>query len=310
MSLPERRIVPTVGEVVRTPESCFKNVVGYDWPVHEVTVGAGLQMVYVDAGPSDAKETMFLLHGEPMWGYLYHKMVAPLVAAGYRVIVPDLIGFGRSDKPLDTNEYTYERHVAWMNEWLNKNDFRGMTFIGQDWGGLVGLRVVTANVDRFDRICIGNTGLPTYGREPTAAFRDWQKFSKEVPVFEVGKMVRNGSLTKLSPEVIAAYDAPFPDESFKAAARIFPSLYPDGEDHPSNIANKIAWDVLRSWTKPFLTAFGSEDPIAFKPGAHLTFQTRVPGAAGLTHHVIEGANHFIQEDAPAELVTIIHNFAQ
>jgi haloalkane dehalogenase len=246
------------------------------------------------------------MHGEPSWSFLYRKMMASHIAAGHRVIAPDLIGFGRSDKPIDTSEYTYERHVAWMNEWLNKNDFRGMTFIGQDWGGLVGLRVVTANVDRFDRICVANTGLPTYGREPTAAFRDWQKFSKEVPVFEVGKMVRNGSLTKLSPEVIAAYDAPFPDESFKAAARIFPSLYPDGEDHPSNIANKIAWDVLRSWNKPFLTAFSDSDPIT--AGSDKYFQREVPGASGQAHTTIIGGGHFLQEDTGEEFAAIVNAF--
>ena len=296
----------------RTPDDRFNNLP--DWPYApvytDVSAGDGtsdtLRVAHYDGGPKDAKTTVLLMHGEPSWSFLYRKMMALHIAAGHRVIAPDLIGFGRSDKPLDTSEYTYERHVAWMNEWLNKNDFRGMTFVGQDWGGLVGLRVVTANVDRFDRICIANTGLPTYGREPTAAFRDWQKFSKEVPVFEVGKMVRNGSLTKLSPEVIAAYDAPFPDESFKAAARIFPSLYPDGEDHPSNIANKIAWDVLRSWTKPFLTAFSDSDPIT--AGSDKYFQREVPGASGQAHTTIVGGGHFLQEDKGEEFAAIVNAF--
>ena len=296
----------------RTPDDRFINLP--DWPFEpvytDVSAGDGtsdtLRVAHYDGGPKDAKTTVLLMHGEPSWSFLYRKMMALHIAAGHRVIAPDLIGFGRSDKPLDTSEYTYERHIAWMNEWLNKNDFRGMTFVGQDWGGLVGLRVVTANVDRFDRICIGNTGLPTYGREPTQAFRDWQKFSKEVPVFEVGKMVRNGSLTKLSPEVIAAYDAPFPDESYKAAARIFPSLYPDGEDHPSNIANKIAWDVLRSWKKPFLTSFSDSDPIT--SGSDRYFQKEVPGAAGQAHTTIVGGGHFLQEDKGEEFAAIVNAF--
>jgi haloalkane dehalogenase len=222
------------------------------------------------------------------------------------VIAPDLIGFGQSDKPLQTTDYSYERHVAWMNEWLNKNDFRGLTFVGQDWGGLIGLRVVTANVDRFDRVCIANTGLPTYGREPTEAFRAWQKYSQEVPVFNVGKLHTGGAQTKLSPEVIAAYDAPFPDETYKAAARIFPTLYPDGEDHPSNIANKKAWEVLRSWTKPFLTAFSDGDPIS--AGSDRLFQRDVPGAAGQAHTTIVGGGHFLQEDKGVEFATVVNTF--
>jgi haloalkane dehalogenase len=246
------------------------------------------------------------MHGEPSWSFLYRKMMALHIAAGHRVIAPDLVGFGRSDKPLQKTDYTYERHVAWMNEWLNKNDFTGMTFVGQDWGGLVGLRLVTANVDRFDRIVVANTGLPLAGREPSEAFRAWQKFSQEVPVFDVGKMMSGGSKTELAPEVIAAYNAPFPDETYKSAARIFPSLYPDGHDHPSNIANAKAWEVLHAWKKPLLTAFTDGDPIT--QGGHKTFQLEVPGAAGQAHTIITGGGHFLQEDKGEEFAAVVNAF--
>jgi len=296
----------------RTPDERFTSLP--DWPYApvytDVSAGDGttdaLRVAHYDGGPKDAQTTVLLMHGEPSWSFLYRKMMAVHIAAGHRVIAPDLIGFGRSDKPLQTIDYTYERHVAWMNEWLNKNDFRGLTFVGQDWGGLVGLRLVTANVDRFDRVVISNTGLPLAGREPTDAFRAWQKFSIEVPVFQVGKMVNGGCDTQLSAAEIAAYDAPFPDETYKAAARIFPSLYPDGQDHPSNIANKKAWEILHSWTKPFLTSFSDGDPIT--KGADKPFRQDIPGAAGQAHTTVEGAGHFLQEDKGVEFATVVNAF--
>jgi haloalkane dehalogenase len=181
-----------------------------------------------------------------------------------------------------------------------------MTFVGQDWGGLIGLRLVTANVDRFDRIVVANTGLPLANREPSAAFRAWQKFSQEVPVFDVGKMMSGGSKTELAPEVIAAYNAPFPDETYKSAARIFPTLYPDGVDHPSNIANTKAWEVLHAWNKPLLTAFTDGDPIT--QGGHKTFQLEVPGAKGQAHTLISGGGHFLQEDKGEEFAAVVNAF--
>ena len=297
---------------VRTPDERFANIA--DWPYAptytDVSAGDGstdtLRVAHYEAGPSNAATTILLMHGEPSWSYLYRKMMAVHIAAGHRVIAPDLIGFGRSDKPMETSDYTYERHVAWMNEWLNKNDFTHLTLVCQDWGGLVGLRLATANVDRFDRIAIANTGLPLAGREPSAAFRAWQKYSQEVPDFAVGTLVNGGCSSTLSAAEIAAYDAPFPDDTFKAAARIFPSLYPDGDDHPSNIANTIAWDVLRSWTKPFLTAFSDEDAIT--KGGNGVFEREVPGAKGQAHTTIEGGGHFLQEDKGEEFATVVNNF--
>jgi haloalkane dehalogenase len=222
------------------------------------------------------------------------------------VIAPDLVGFGRSDKPTQTSDYSYERHVDWMNQWLNINNFSGLTLMCQDWGGLIGLRLVTANVDRFDRVVVSNTGLPMYGKEPSAAFRAWQKFSQEVPVFEVGKLCNGGSQSDLGADVVAAYDAPFPDETFKAGARIFPALYPDGENDPSNIANKKAWEILHSFTKPFLCAFTDGDPVT--AGGDRAFVGKVPGTAGQPHTTIVGGGHFVQEDKGEELAGVINDF--
>ena len=299
-------------EFLRTPDDRFANLPGWDLQPRYTEVDAGdgsgtrLRIAHYEAGPSDAKETILCMHGEPSWSYLYRKMVPGLVAAGYRVVLPDLIGFGRSDKPAQLDDYTYERHVAWMLQWFDATGLDGVTFFGQDWGGLVGLRLLTARPDRFARFLVSNTGLPLAGKEPTEAFRNWQKFSREVPVFVVGKMVSGAVKTKLPQEVVDAYDAPFPDESYKAGARIFPSLYPDGEDHPSNIANLEAWNVLYKWDKPALTCFSDSDPVTaggFKP-----FEKFVPGAQGQKHVIVKDAAHFLQEDKPEELVGIITGF--
>ncbi len=299
-------------EFVRTPDERFTNIL--DWPYEPIYTNINandgtntvLRVAHYEAGPSDAKETILMMHGEPSWSFLYRKMMKVFVSAGHRVIAPDLIGFGRSDKPTQISDYTYERHVDWMNQWFNAHQFSGLTLMCQDWGGLVGLRLVTANVQAFDRVVVSNTGLPMYGKEPTEAFRAWQKFSREVPVFDVGKMVNAGCAVKLSPEEIAAYDAPFPDESFKAGARIFPSLYPDGENDPSNIANKKAWEILSAWKKPFLCAFSDGDPIT--AGGDRAFTRSVPGCEGQAHTTIVGGGHFLQEDKGEELAGVINDF--
>jgi len=297
---------------VRTPDDRFANIA--DWPYQPVytTISAGdgtsdtLRVAHYETGNADAANTILVMHGEPSWSYLYRKMMKEFVAAGHRVIAPDLIGFGRSDKPMQTSDYSYERHVAWMNEWLRSNNFTNLTLVCQDWGGLIGLRIAAENVDRFTRIVIANTGLPLAGREPSAAFRAWRKYSQEVPNFEVGKLVNGGCATQLSPEEIVAYDAPFPDDSFKAGARIFPALYPDGDDHPSNEPNRKAWDVLKTWTKPFLTSFSDGDPVT--GGGHTVFQRDVPGAAGQAHTTIVGGGHFLQEDKGEEFAAVVNQF--
>ena len=299
-------------EILRTPDDRFANLEGWDLEPRYTEVDAGdgsgkkLRIAHYEAGPANATETFLLMHGEPSWSYLYRKMLPGLLAAGHRAVMPDLVGFGRSDKPTALADYTYERHVAWMLAWFDANGFDNLTFFGQDWGGLVGLRLVAARPDRFRRAVVSNTGLPVADREPSEAFRNWQKFSREIPEFTVGKLVAGGCAERPSKAVIAAYDAPFPDESYKAGARIFPSLYPDGDDHPSNVANAQAWQVLEKWTKPFLTCFSDGDPVT--AGGQRMFERRVPGAAGQKHTIVAGGGHFVQEDKGPELAAILCDF--
>ena len=247
---------------------------------------------------------MLLLHGEPSWSFLYRKMVGPLVDAGFRVVAPDLIGFGRSDKPAVRTDYTYERHVEWMRAALFDGlDLRDITLVCQDWGGLIGLRLAAEHDDRFARIVAANTGLPTGDQALSDAFFAWQQFSQSTPEFPVGTIVSGGCATSLPPEVVAAYDAPFPDESFKEGARQFPLLVPSSSDDPAAPANRAAWEVLSRWEKPFLTAFSDRDPIT--KGGERVFRERVPGTAGQPHATIEGGGHFLQEDKGEELARLI-----
>jgi len=225
------------------------------------------------------------------------------------VVVPDLVGFGRSDKPTSTADYTYARHISWMSTLLfDTLDLRDITFFGQDWGGLIGLRLVTAQPDRYARVVVANTGLPVGNGSPSEAFTAWQKFSQETPELPVGAIVNGGSATDLAPEVIAAYDAPFPDASYKAGARVFPTLVPTRLDDPEAPANTAAWKVLAQFDKPFLTCFSDQDPIT--KGGDTIFQAKVPGAKGQPHTTIEGAGHFLQEDKGAELAAVVVSFIQ
>ncbi len=294
--------------VLRTPDDRFVELADYPFEPHYAEVGDAvadgtLRVHYIDEGPADAA-AILLLHGEPSWSYLYRKMIPPLVAAGHRVIAPDLVGFGRSDKPSEQGDYTYARHVAWMTELVVDHlDLTGATFFGQDWGGLVGLRVVAEHPDRFDRVVIGNTGLPTGDAPMSPAFLAWQKFSQETPVFDVGFLIQSATITTLSAAEVAAYDAPFPDDSYKAGARIFPSLVPTGPDDPAAAANRAAWEVFEQWRKPFVTCFSDSDPIT--GGGDGIFHRRVPGAAGQPHVTIERAHHFFQEDASPALAQLL-----
>ena len=258
---------------------------------------------YLDEGPSDAAPVL-LMHGEPSWSYLYRRMIPPLVAAGHRVIAPDLVGFGRSDKPMKQQDYTYARHVAWMSALVfDRLDLTDITFFGQDWGGLIGLRLVAAQPDRYARVVIGNTGLPTGHGPASEAFLAWQKFSQETPDFPVGKIVSGGTAGGLDPAVVAAYDAPFPDDRFKAGARIFPTLVPTSADDPSSPDNERAWAVLSEFEKPFVLAYSDSDPIT--KGGDAPFLAKVPGAQGQAHTTIEGGGHFLQEDKPHEVAQVI-----
>ena len=293
-------------KILRTPDDRFEGLP--DWPFEPryAEVGEGLRVHYIDEGPSSASPVL-LLHGEPTWAYLYRKMVPVLVAAGHRVIVPDLVGFGRSDKPASTDDYSYGQSVAWMREllvdWL---DLRDLTFFGQDWGGLIGLRLVASDPDRYARVCVANTGLPTGDKPLTEAFLAWQKFSKESPTFEIGRLISGGCVQRLPEDVVAAYDAPFPDDSYLAGARIFPSLVPTGVDDPAHADNVAAWEVLRRFDKPWLCAFSDGDPIT--RGGERVFLRDVPGAAGQPHVTIEGGGHFLQEDKGAELGQLLVDF--
>ena len=291
-------------EIMRTPDERFLNLPGYPFQPHYVEVD-GLRMHYIDEGPGNGAPVL-MLHGEPSWSYLYRKMIPVLVSAGLRAVAPDLVGFGRSDKPAKRDDYTYERHVNWTARFIQKLDLRGITLVCQDWGGVIGLRVAAEHSERFARIVAANTGLPT-GEGPIGdAFMAWRKFSQETPTFPVGQIVQGGCASALAAEVVAAYDAPFPDERFKAGARQFPILVPIAPDDHAVPANRKAWEVLRRWEKPFLTAFSDGDPVT--KGGELSLRSAIPGARNQPHTTIKGAGHFLQEDKGEELARVIVDF--
>jgi haloalkane dehalogenase len=291
-------------EILRTPDERFANLPGYPFAPHYVDVG-GLRMHYVDEGPPDAAPVL-LLHGEPSWSYLYRKMIPILAAAGHRAVAPDLVGFGRSDKPAAREDYTYQRHVDWTASLLTALDLRGVTLVCQDWGGLIGLRLAAEHPDRFARIVAANTFLPTGDTPPGRAFLRWQRFSQETPVFHAGGIVKGACATALPDDVIAAYDAPFPDDRYLAGARQFPMLVPTTPDDPASEPNRRAWEVLRAWQKPFLCAFSDGDPVT--RGADRVLIAAIPGAQGQPHTTITGAGHFLQEDKGEELAAVVVDF--
>ena len=325
-------------DAVRTSDERFRGLLAWPYAPRYASVpdgeGGSLRMHYVDEGPRGA-ETVLCLHGQPTWSYLYRKMIPLLVAGGHRVVAPDLVGFGRSDKPTRAADYTYGRHVDWLRAFLEATDLSGITLICQDWGGLVGLRVLAEAPERFARVIASNTGLPDAREIPDGAapalralyaalpvpssmlevaqgfaaaakggappFMVWQKHCAEAPGFTPGA-VMSAMCPRLAPAELAAYQAPFPDERFQAGARRFPTLVPILPDDPAIPANRRAWDALRRFTKPFLTAFTDGDPVT--AGLHVRFQQEVPGAKGQPHATIRGAGHFVQEDAGEELARI------
>ena len=324
-------------DLLRTPDECFENLDGYGFRPNYVEVPAQpgraegsdsmgseadqmLRIHYVDEGPSDGA-VVLLMHGEPSWSYLYRTMIPPLVAAGHRVIAPDLPGFGRSDKPTAPEDYSYQRYVDWLEAALfgavgdgsGADDpetgglgLSGITLFCQDWGGLIGLRLLAEHPERFVGCVVANTGLPTGEETPSDAFLSWQKFSQETPEFDVGVLIAMATTTDLSDDVVAGYNAPFPDDSYKAGARIFPSLVPTSPTDPAAPANKAAWEVLRRLDMPFLTAFSDKDPIT--GGGHKVFQKSIPGARGQAHTTIVGGGHFLQEDRGPELAAVLNSF--
>lgn len=288
-------------DFLRTPDERFANLPGYPFAPHYVDVD-GLRAHYVDEGPR-AQGAVLMLHGEPSWSFLYRKLIPIVVAAGHRVVAPDLIGFGRSDKPTRREDYTYQQHIDWLRGTIERLDLREITLVCQDWGGLLGLRLVGEHPDRFARVVAANTFLPTGDRPPGDAFLAWRKFSQETPRFDVGRIVSGGCATALAPEVVAAYDAPFPDDRYLAGARQFPALVPISPDDPAAAANRAAWDTLRHWNKPFVTAFSDKDPIT--RNAQHVLQREIPGAQGQKHRTIEGGGHFLQEDRGEALAEVV-----
>ena len=288
-------------EVLRTPDARFASLPGYPFAPHYVEVG-GLRIHYVDEGPPSAA-LLLMLHGEPSWSYLYRKMIPIVTAAGHRCVAPDLVGFGRSDKPVRREEYTYQRHVDWMRGVVEALDLRNVTLVAQDWGGLIGLRLVAEHPDRFARVVAANTFLPTGDRPAGPAFLAWQRYSQETPDFHIGGIVKGGCATELAADVIAAYDAPFPDDRYKAGARQFPLLVPTSPEDPAATPNRRAWDALREWRKPFLTAFSDMDPIT--RGGERILRDAIPGAAGQPHTTIAGGGHFLQEDRGEALARVV-----
>ena len=288
-------------EILRTPDEQFTNLPGYPFEPHYVEVD-GLRIHYVDEGPAGA-EPVLMLHGEPSWSYLYRKMIPIIADAGYRAIAPDLPGFGRSDKPAQREDYSYQRLVDWMTGFIQALDLENITLVCQDWGGLIGLRLAAEQEARFARIVAANTGLPTGDQSMGEAFLAWQRYSQTVPEFHVGGIIKGGCVSDLAPEVIAAYDAPFPDDRYKAGARQLPALVPTSPDNPATSANRKAWEVLSRWQKPFLTAFSDSDPIT--RGADRLFHHLVPGARNQPHTTIFAAGHFLQEDKGPELAQFV-----
>jgi haloalkane dehalogenase len=297
--------------ILRTPDDRFADLPGFPFAPHyvEIPTGDGTQarVHYVDEGPRSAP-VVLLLHGEPSWSYLYRKMIPVIRDAGLRAVAPDLLGFGRSDKPGRREDYTYQRHVDWMRAFIVRLDLRGMTLVCQDWGGLIGLRLVAELPGQFARVVAANTFLPTGDQKLGDAFFRWQEFSQSTPDFPGGRFVSGGCKRTLTAEEVAAYDAPFPDESYKSGARAFPLLVPSRPDDPAAPANRAAWQALEKWTKPFLTAFSDSDPIT--AGGDRVMQSRIPGTKGQPHTTIKDAAHFLQEDKGEELARVCVDFVK
>ena len=290
-------------EVIRTPESRFENIKEYPFQSNYIQIQDNLIMHYLDEGNAN-NPTILLLHGEPSWSYLYRHMI-PILSKEFRVIAPDLIGFGKSDKLVSKEAYSYQAHLDWMTQFIEELDLKDMVLFCQDWGGLLGLRLVTQMSDRFSMVIASNTALPTGQPAMPESFLQWQHFSQTSEKFDIARVIDTGTVQKLSDHAYEAYNAPFPSEEYKAGARIFPTLVPTKEDDPESLNNVKAWSKLRSWNKPFLTIFGSQDPIMF--GVEKVFQKLIPGTQGQDHKILH-AGHFIQEEKGEELSELIVEF--
>ncbi|NVM18143.1 MAG: haloalkane dehalogenase [Candidatus Lokiarchaeota archaeon] len=291
-------------KVLQTPEERFENIPDFPYEPHYLEID-GIRIHYLDEGPKN-QECVLLMHGEPSWCFLYRHMILIISEAGFRTVAPDLVGFGKSDKPTKQTDHTYQKHVEWMTKWMVQLDLNKITLFCQDWGSLIGLRMAIENQERFDRIMLSNGGLPTGVGMVSNAFQKWREFSRSSKEFDIGRIVQNGTTNELSAEVLKGYNAPFPDDSYKAGARIMPSLVPISRDDPEHRANKKAVKMFREWNKPFITAFSDSDPIT--RGGDRLWQEHVLGAKGQPHTTINGAGHFVQEDKGPELANLIITF--
>ena len=296
-------------EILKNDPSDFEGLKEWEYKEHFYTLKTeygDMNIHYIDEG-SSSENTVLLLHGEPDWGYIYRKFIDPLVAAGARVVVPDLPGFGKSDKLSERSSYTYEKYVNWMETWMKDLKLNNITLFGQDWGGLIGLRLVAENEDMFKNVVISNTALPTGDISAGKAFEDWKNYAQTVENFHAGGIIKGGTVKGLDQYVIDAYNAPFPDDSYKEAARQFPMLVPVTPDNPSSQKNREAWEVLKNWNKPFLCVFSEQDQIF--NGVDKAFTKLIPGCQNQPHKTIQGG-HFIQEDNPEECIeAILHVLA-
>lgn len=287
---------------VRTPDERFENLPDFDFAPHYLSIddgeGGALRVHYLDEGPRDANPIL-VMHGEPSWCYLYRHMIPIFTDAGHRVVAPDLVGFGKSDKPTVRSDYTYQRHVDWMADWLQQVDLTNITLVCQDWGGLIGLRLLAQMPERFSKLVVANTALPTGDQPMGEAFKAWREYSQTVPDFNAGRIVYGGTTSKLTDAEVAAYNAPFPDDTYKAGARQFPALVPDNPTDPAAEPNRAAWKVLMGLDIPVLTVFGADDKVM--AGVDKVFQKLMPGAKGQAHAVLPNAGHFLQEDVWEEL---------
>ena len=283
-------------KILRTPDECFDNLEDYPFEPNYIDIGHDdqiLRMHYLDEN-SESEEIVLLMHGEPTWSYLYRKIIPILVSNGKRVIAPDLIGFGKSDKPSAREDYSYANHIMWVETLIKKLDLKNIIFFAQDWGGLIGLRLLAKYPHLYEGLVVSNSGLPV-GSGATEGFMQWLHFSQNVEDFDCGKIVNQGSLKQLNEAEIASYNAPFPDDSYKAGPRVFPTLVPITKEHPQVQENIEAWQVLSSFDKPTITLFGEHD-MAFIGGERF-FIEKIPGAKDMHHQIID-AGHFSQENQP------------
>jgi len=291
--------------IIRTRESRFADLKDFPYKANFLQIN-DLQMHYIDEGPSEASPVM-LLHGVPTWSYLYRHMIGKIAAAGKRVIVPDLIGFGRSDKPAKKSDHSYKSHIDWIKTFIKLLGLKDIILFGQDWGSLIGLRIAAEEPDLFAGIIISNGMLPTGEQEMHFTFKLWKAIARYSPFLPLDLIISSGIAGKLDKEEKRAYKAPFPSHKYKMGIRALPNLVPVSRDNPDSIANREAWKVLDKLEKPFLTVFSNNDPITRDGDKYL--QNRIPGAAAQNHTRLNGG-HFIQEDKSAELAGIIIKFSK